>query len=129
MGQLPAADPFNSFMLDFTSEQKFEIAKLYAEHYKQKTLQGLLSMNIPIPKFQYQSLKLPAGEAKPLFKIRLGYVSWDFADHPLSHLLQSIFKMHDRSRFHIVAFSLRPNDNSVYRKQIEKGCDEFYQMD
>jgi protein O-GlcNAc transferase len=49
------------------------------------------------------------------FKIRIGYVSWDFADHPLAHLLQSIFRMHDRSKFQIVAFSLRPNDGSVYR--------------
>ena len=41
MGELPAADPFNSFMLDFSPEQKFEIAKLYSEHYKRKTMLNL----------------------------------------------------------------------------------------
>jgi len=58
-------------------------------------------------------------------KIRLGYISWDFADHPLSHLLQSIFRLHDRSKFHVVAFSLRESDNSTYRNNIEMGFDEF----
>ena len=64
-----------------------------------------------------------------MFKIRIGYVSWDFADHPLSHLLQSIFGMHDRSRFYVIAFSLRPKDHSHYRRIIEQGCDEFIQVD
>ena len=53
MGELPAADPFNSFMLDFTAEQKYEIAKLYSEHYKQKTMMNLQSMGIPMPQFKY----------------------------------------------------------------------------
>ena len=37
--------------------------------------------------------------------------------------------MHDRSKFSVVAFSLRKSDNSQYRKAIEDGCDEFYQVD
>ena len=37
-GELPCADPFNIFMMDFTSDQKFEIAKLYSQHIKQRTL-------------------------------------------------------------------------------------------
>jgi protein O-GlcNAc transferase len=28
----------------------------------------------------------------------------------------------------VVAFSLRPNDGSQYRRKIEEGCDEFYQI-
>lgn len=42
--------------------------------------------------------------------------------------MASIFSMHDRSRFHIVAFSLRKNDGSEWRQRIEKGCDEFYDI-
>jgi predicted O-linked N-acetylglucosamine transferase (SPINDLY family) len=36
--------------------------------------------------------------------------------------------MHNRQHFQVVAFSLRPNDGSVYRRNIEQGCDEFYQI-
>ena len=42
--------------------------------------------------------------------------------------MASIFEMHDRSKFHIVAFSLRKNDGSEWRQRIERGCDEFYEI-
>lgn len=32
---------------------------------------------------------------------RVGYVSSDLGNHPLSHLMQSVFGMHDRSRFEV----------------------------
>jgi len=71
---------------------------------------------------------VPQNGLSPIFKVRIGYVSWDFADHPLAHLLQSIFKLHNRDYFQIVGFSTRPHDNSSYRHSIEQGCDEFYQV-
>ena len=37
--------------------------------------------------------------------------------------------MHDRSMFHVVCFSLRPNDNSEARRNIEKWSDEFIEVD
>jgi protein O-GlcNAc transferase len=64
-----------------------------------------------------------------IFKIRIGYVSYDFANHPLAHLLNSLFKMHDRSCFQVIGFSLRPDDNSEWRKNIANTCDEFYQVE
>lgn len=62
------------------------------------------------------------------FKIRIGYMSYDFADHPLAHLLNSLFGLHNRHLFQIVGFSLREDDNSVWRKNIESNCNEFYQI-
>lgn len=32
---------------------------------------------------------------------RIGYVSSDLGNHPLSHLMQSVFGMHDRTRFEV----------------------------
>lgn len=55
-------------------------------------------------------------------------MSWDFADHPLAQLLQSLFGFHDRSRFFVIGFSLRKNDGSEWRRKIESGCDEFYDI-
>ena len=59
-------------------------------------------------------------------KIRIGYVSYDFADHPLAHLLNSLFSLHDRSKFQVIGFSLRPDDHSAWKRNIEQSCDEFY---
>ena len=42
--------------------------------------------------------------------------------------MQSVFGFHDRSKFSIVGFSLRKNDGSEWRRKIESGCDEFYEI-
>lgn len=52
-------------------------------------------------------------------RIRLGYVSSDFGHHPLSHLMQSVFGLHDSSRFHTACYALSSSDASSYRRKIE----------
>ena len=85
--------------------------------------------------FQHQLIAMNQGNLngvvslKPtLFKIRIGYVSFDFADHPLAHLLNSLFRLHNREDFQIIGFSLRQDDQSIWRKNIEASCNEFYQI-
>ena len=36
--------------------------------------------------------------------IRIGYVSSDLGNHPLSHLMQSVFGMHDRSKYEVSGY-------------------------
>ena len=40
-------------------------------------------------------------------KIRIGYFSADFRDHPVAHLTAELYEIHDRERFEIHAFSFR----------------------
>ncbi|TPX47257.1 hypothetical protein SeLEV6574_g02756 [Synchytrium endobioticum] len=61
----------------------------------------------------------------PTTHLRIGYVSSDFINHPLAHLMQSVFGLHDRRRFRIYCYSLSPSDNSPYRNKIEAGADVF----
>nr|KAJ3421714.1 hypothetical protein HK105_002573 [Polyrhizophydium stewartii] len=61
----------------------------------------------------------------PAERISIGYISSDFTNHPLAHLMQSVFGMHDKSRFRVVCYSLSPSDNSPYRATIEAGADLF----
>ena len=58
-------------------------------------------------------------------KIRLGYLSGDFRDHPLSHVMQGVFGLHDRDRFSVFAYSHGPDDCSDYRRRIAEDCDTF----
>lgn len=57
--------------------------------------------------------------------ITLGYLSNDFRNHPVTHQIFPLFRMHDRNRFRVVAFSTGPNDGSTFRREVEAGCDEF----
>lgn len=61
-------------------------------------------------------------------RLRIGYVSGDFREHPTAHLTRKLFGIHDRSRFEIVGFSLRPDDGSRYRRDIVAGCDRFVEL-
>lgn len=61
----------------------------------------------------------------PSPQIRIGYVSSDFNNHPLAHLMQSVFGLHDRSRFKVYCYSLSSSDNSPYRHKIQSESDVF----
>lgn len=65
-------------------------------------------------------------EVKP--KIRVGYFSADLRRHPVSQLMAEVFELHDRSRFHITAYSYGVDDGSNIRKRLEKAFDQFVDM-
>jgi len=58
-------------------------------------------------------------------RIRIGYFSADFRDHPVAHLMAGIFERHDRSRFVIHAFSFGPDDASAMRARAVAAFDSF----
>ena len=57
-------------------------------------------------------------------KIRLGYVSSDFRDHPVAHIVGPVLKNHDKDKFEVVAFATKV-DGSGHQRQIEKDVDIF----
>ena len=58
-------------------------------------------------------------------KIKIGYFSGDFREHPVGHLVTEIFEMHDKSKFKLFAFSVSSRIKSRIRTRIEKSFDEF----
>ena len=58
-------------------------------------------------------------------RLRVGYLSRDFRDHPVGHLLAHALALHDRTQFEIHAFSYGPDDRSTYRQAIAAGVDHF----
>lgn len=67
-----------------------------------------------------QQERLPQKE-----KIRLGYFSADFHDHPTAHLIAELFECHDKSKFELIAFVFGRNAPDEMRKRLEKSFDEF----
>jgi predicted O-linked N-acetylglucosamine transferase (SPINDLY family) len=58
-------------------------------------------------------------------KIRLGYFSMDFNNHPVSHLTAELFETHDRDKFEVYAFSFGVNTKDEMRTRLEAGFDRF----
>jgi len=64
----------------------------------------------------------------PRSKLTLGYLSGDFRNHPVAHLVRSMFRAHDRGRFRVFGYSYGPDDGSRYRADIAAGCDQFVEL-
>ena len=61
-------------------------------------------------------------------KIKIGYFSSDFHDHPVGQLTRELFELHDRKKFEIHAFSFRLNIKDETNTRIRKGVDHFYDV-
>ena len=58
-------------------------------------------------------------------RIRIGYFSADFRNHPTSFLTAELFEIHDRSRFELTAFSFGPDTKDEMRGRVEKAFERF----
>ncbi|KAI9740739.1 MAG: hypothetical protein M1818_004704 [Claussenomyces sp. TS43310] len=61
----------------------------------------------------------------PNASLNIGYVSSDFNNHPLAHLMQSVFGLHDLSRAKAFCYATTPSDLSIHREQIEREAPIF----
>lgn len=62
---------------------------------------------------------------EPKQKLVIGYLSADFKNHPVSHLMARVFELHDRDHFEINAYSYGTDDGTEMRKRLEKAFDRF----
>ncbi len=71
----------------------------------------------------------PASAAAPGgSRLRIGYLSSDFKNHPVGQLAAAILNRHDRSRFEIHAYSIGADDRGDERQAIERTCDQFHDL-
>ena len=90
------------------------------------------------PELQKQSAEIYINENHPISnklsrvfkcskspKIRIGYFSADFRNHPVSYLTAELFELHNRDQFEIIAFSFGIDTQDPMRKRLEKGFDRF----
>eukprot|EP00002_Diphylleia_rotans_P022014 TRINITY_DN4304_c0_g2_i1.p1 TRINITY_DN4304_c0_g2~~TRINITY_DN4304_c0_g2_i1.p1 ORF type:complete len:1100 (-),score=241.30 TRINITY_DN4304_c0_g2_i1:2731-6030(-) len=111
-GETPFILPFHAVGYPFDEKEMYALARAHGKALEQVVDKYRLKVFPPS--------KIPEGK-----KIRLGYVSSDFANHPLSHLMQSIFGLHNRSKFEVYCYALTPDDGSDWRKKIMTESDSF----
>jgi predicted O-linked N-acetylglucosamine transferase (SPINDLY family) len=61
-------------------------------------------------------------------KIRIGYFSGDFRQHPVAYLTAGLYETHDREYFEIHAFSLGPDTKDEMNLRIKAGVDHFHNV-
>lgn len=62
-------------------------------------------------------------------RIRIGYLSPNFRDHPVGHVTRSLFRAHRRDRYEVHGFStaFRP-DHPDYTTDIRSGFDYYHEL-
>jgi predicted O-linked N-acetylglucosamine transferase (SPINDLY family) len=58
-------------------------------------------------------------------KIRIGYFSADFRNHPVSYLMAELFEKHDKSMFEIFAFNVGKPTIDPMQQRVTKAVDQF----
>ncbi|GEM_PF-1050280 len=111
-------DPFASLMRSDDPARNFAVAKSWSSDISRR-------MSQLTPYFPFDERKSPLFSSR---KIRLGYLSNDFRNHATAYLMRSLFRLHDREKFEIIAYSFGENDGSIFRKQIEQDCDHFVDL-
>ncbi|TKY86779.1 hypothetical protein EX895_004419 [Sporisorium graminicola] len=111
---VPTVLPFHTFTYPLSPRQIRLICHRNALRISQSTLTQMWVPDVVYP---------PPSPPAP--KINIGYVSSDFNNHPLAHLMQSVFGFHDRSRFNVFLYATTPSDGSPYRRKIESEAQHF----
>lgn len=100
--------PFAALSLPFDEAEQQELARRHAASLAAK------ARPLPAP--------APAAASD---RLRVGYLSADFREHPVAHLIAGLFPLHDRRRFAVYGYSVGIDDGSPYRRRIAAGFDVF----
>ena len=58
-------------------------------------------------------------------KIRIGYFSAEFHQHPVLQLMMDVYKNHDKTKFEVYGFSHDPDREDIYRSEAKRYFDKF----
>ncbi|CAD7702322.1 unnamed protein product [Ostreobium quekettii] len=113
--RLPPVQPFHAMAYPFDAQLCIDIGRKYAEHC------AVTAARLGCPSLQHP----PPRPLQPGERLRVGYVSSDFGNHPLSHLMGSVFGLHDRGKVEVFCYALSPSDGSEWRQKIETEAENF----
>lgn len=102
--------PFALLALDCTPAQQLRAGRLRTEGLTQ----GVQPLPPPAP---------PGARAQG--RIRVGYLSADFARHATSVLMAELLERRDAARFEVFLYSHSPEDGSPIQQRVRAACDHY----
>ncbi|KAJ0421869.1 glycosyl transferase family 41-domain-containing protein [Aspergillus carlsbadensis] len=111
----PTVLPFHTFTCPLSAKQIRQISQRNGLRISCSTLR---SPWLP------QTVYPPPAPPNPYLKV--GYVSSDFNNHPLAHLMQSVFGLHNPAKVKAYCYATTASDKSIHRAQIEKEAPVFH---
>ena len=110
----PTVLPFHTFTCPLTASQVRKISQRNGLRISCSTLKAPW---LPSTVFE------PPAPPQP--HLNVGYVSSDFNNHPLAHLMQSVFGFHNQKRVKAFCYATTASDGSPHREQIQREAPVF----
>ena len=111
----PTVLPFHTFTCPLTAKQIRKISQRNGLRISCSTLRA-----------PWLPARIFTPPAPPSPCLKVGYVSSDFNNHPLAHLMQSVFGFHNPDRVRAYCYATTASDNSAHRDQIQREAPVFY---
>ncbi|KAK8520144.1 hypothetical protein V6N13_031391 [Hibiscus sabdariffa] len=118
MSVLPSVQPFHAIAYPIDPMLALDISRKYAAHC------SMIASRFALPPFNHPApirIKSNGGHGR----LKVGYVSSDFGNHPLSHLMGSVFGMHNRENVEVFCYALSQNDGTEWRQRIQSEAEHF----
>ncbi|XP_072732819.1 UDP-N-acetylglucosamine--peptide N-acetylglucosaminyltransferase 110 kDa subunit isoform X3 [Mycteria americana] len=115
--RLPSVHPHHSMLYPLSHSFR----KAIAERHGNLCLDKINVLHKP-PYEHPKDLKASEG------RLRIGYVSSDFGNHPTSHLMQSIPGMHNPDKFEVFCYALSPDDGTNFRVKVMAEANHFIDL-
>lgn len=112
--RLPSVHPHHSMLYPLTHEFRKAIAARHAN----LCLEKVQVLHRPAYKFPRELTG----------RLRVGYVSSDFGNHPTSHLMQSVPGLHDRAELEVFCYALSCDDGTTFRSKIAREAEHFIDL-
>ena len=117
---------FNKVAVNEKVTAPFQLLSLTDDAMLQKKSSEIYAQD----EYPFNHLLGPIAKRTEYQKIRIGYFSADFKNHPVSLLTCELFEIHDRQRFEVFAFSLQKAPiGDVVSLRLRKGFDRFIDVD
>ncbi|PPS01368.1 hypothetical protein GOBAR_AA19296 [Gossypium barbadense] len=107
MSVLPSVQPFHAIAYPIDPMLALDISRKYAAHC------SLIASRFALPPFNHPA-PIPIKQDCGNQRLKIGYVSSDFGNHPLSHLMGSVF-----------CYALSQNDGTEWRQRIQSEAEHF----
>jgi predicted O-linked N-acetylglucosamine transferase (SPINDLY family) len=112
-GERTALAPLDALARPLSPAQHLAIARSWADDTKRQVA------------IWRERLDFRFDRARRHDRLRIGYISQNFRNHALSHLIRGMVGVHDRAQFEVFGYAVSTDDGSGYRKSIAGSCEHF----
>jgi protein O-GlcNAc transferase len=114
-GRVCAEKPFESLVRDAEPRRNRRVAEAHARR-------------LAVAPLAPRAPAIVRSVTSEMRKLRLGYLSADFGNHPVAQVMAPVLAGHDRTRFDVTAYGYGHDESSVWRHRIEAATDRLVDL-